>query len=64
MEILANPPDNRRRDLDNLLKGTLDSLQHANIYPDDNQIDKLKIERTNQRTGTLDITISIYQSAE
>lgn len=35
------PPDNRRRDADNLLKCTLDTLQHAGLYRDDSQICKL-----------------------
>lgn len=46
VEIVANPPDRRKRDLDNLLKGLLDSLQHAGIYQDDSQIDKLSIKRS------------------
>ena len=43
--IVANPPDRRRRDIDNLLKCTLDSLEHANIFADDSQVDKLAIIR-------------------
>ena len=45
VQILAYPPDKRRRDLDNMLKVTLDSLQHAGIYTDDSQIDDLRISR-------------------
>jgi len=41
----AYPPDNRRRDLDNLLKSTIDSLQAAGVYDDDSQIDDLRIVR-------------------
>lgn len=37
------PPDNRRRDADNLLKCTLDTLQHAGLYQDDSQICKLTV---------------------
>ena len=43
--ILAFPPDRRRRDLDNLLKIFLDSLQKSGLYEDDEQIDFLSIER-------------------
>lgn len=43
--IVANPPDNRRRDLDNLCKATLDCMQHAGLYDDDSQIDRLTIAR-------------------
>lgn len=37
------PPDNRRRDLDNLMKLTQDSLQHAGLYSDDSQIKHLDL---------------------
>ncbi len=43
--ITVFPPDRRRRDLDNLLKSTLDALQHAGVYKDDSQIDSLEIHR-------------------
>ena len=43
--ITARPPDNRRRDLDNLYKALLDALQAARIYDDDSQIDDLQITR-------------------
>lgn len=56
--ILAYPPDKRRRDLDNLLKGLLDSLQYAGIFPDDNQVARLLIERCSiEAPGRLDIKI-------
>lgn len=41
----AFPPDRRRRDLDNLLKCTQDSLAHAGVYDDDSQIDLLTVTR-------------------
>ncbi len=43
--IRATPPDKRARDLDNLLKGLLDALQHAGMYADDAAIDDLHIYR-------------------
>ena len=43
--IDAYPPDKRRRDLDNLLKATLDALQHAGCYEDDNQLWSILIRR-------------------
>lgn len=42
--IVAFPPDARRRDLDNLLKATLDSLTGAGVWLDDSQIQKLSVE--------------------
>lgn len=45
VSVLAYPPDKRRRDLDNLFKVLLDSLQKAGVYEDDSQIDYLCIER-------------------
>ena len=45
VEIEIHPPDHRRRDIDNVLKAILDSLQHAGVYEDDSQIDKLTVER-------------------
>ena len=44
VDITANRPDNRRRDLDNLLKAILDSLTHAGIWGDDSQIIDLRIK--------------------
>ncbi|SFB74445.1 crossover junction endodeoxyribonuclease RusA [Polaromonas sp. OV174] len=45
VSIAAHVPDKRRRDLDNLLKSTLDSLTHAGVWVDDSQIDSLTIQR-------------------
>ncbi len=58
VEIQAFPPDKRRRDLDNLLKATLDSLQHAGVYADDNQIDQLRIDRKDLILGQLIVKIT------
>lgn len=43
--IYAYPPDNRRRDLDNILKCLLDSLEKAQVFVDDSQIDELIVRR-------------------
>ena len=42
--IEAFPPDRRRRDADNLLKSTLDALEHGGLYHDDGQIKSLHVE--------------------
>ena len=57
--IYVFPPDKRKRDIDNLTKCLLDSLQHAGIYVDDNQIDCLSIIRRNQvKDGCVQIWLS------
>ena len=38
LTIIAFPPDNRRRDLDNIEKVLIDSLMHAGLFDDDSQI--------------------------
>jgi len=35
------PPDNRRRDADNVQKPILDALEHAGVYRNDNQVSEL-----------------------
>jgi crossover junction endodeoxyribonuclease RusA len=55
----AFPPDRRRRDLDNILKASLDSLTHAQIYQDDESIDVLVVRRCPpQKGGQLRIQIT------
>lgn len=41
--IEAWRPDNRRRDLDNLLKAVLDGCTHAGVWEDDSNIVDLRI---------------------
>lgn len=43
--LAVNPPDRRRRDLDNMPKALLDALTHAQVILDDSQIDDLHIVR-------------------
>ena len=45
LTINAFPPDKRWRDLDNLGKAIMDGLEHAGVFPNDNQIDVLNIIR-------------------
>ncbi len=61
IKIIAEPPDKRRRDLDNILKAPLDALTHAGLLIDDEQFDEVNIMRSgcsrwsagdkNHRTG-------------
>ena len=55
--IEAWMPDKRRRDLDNLLKATLDALTHAGVWDDDSQIDVLTIERSPTIGGMLKVKV-------
>lgn len=55
--IEAWRPDNRKRDLDNLLKAVLDSLGHAGIYVDDSLIVDLRIYWAKDVGGMLKINI-------
>ena len=55
----AFPPDNRRRDLDNIQKPVLDALQHAGVYVDDSQIDLLLTRRRQVvQLGRLEVQIT------
>jgi len=56
--IEAFPPDKRKRDLDNVLKSLLDALQHAGVYADDCQIDRLSIIRKSPLNGIVKIEIT------
>lgn len=60
VKILVNPPDRRRRDIDNLTKVPLDALTHAGVWDDDSQIDELYIRR-NAVTSGGSITIQINE---
>lgn len=52
------PPDHRRRDIDNILKSLLDSLEHAGAYVNDSQIDKLLVIRRDVVPGgKIEVTI-------
>jgi crossover junction endodeoxyribonuclease RusA len=58
LRIIAYPPDKRVRDIDNILKIAIDSLQHAGIYENDGQIDRIYIERgLSHPPGYIDIHI-------
>lgn len=45
VQVDIYPPDNRRRDIDNLLKALLDALAHGGAYHDDSQVARLVIGR-------------------
>lgn len=43
LSIQLYPPDNRRRDVDNVLKCVMDTLTIGGLYEDDSQVKQLKI---------------------
>ena len=51
VSIQVYPPDDRRRDLDNLCKTTLDVLTKAGVYADDSHIDDLRLVRFAKEKG-------------
>jgi crossover junction endodeoxyribonuclease RusA len=57
IKIDLYPPDKRKRDIDNMLKPLLDSLQNAGIIFDDAQFDKLCVERHYDYDGYITVTI-------
>lgn len=56
--ITAIMPDRRKRDLDNILKATKDSLTYAGFWEDDSQVDDLRVIRGNvESPGRLEVTV-------
>ena len=62
VEIEVFAPDRRKRDIDNLLKSLLDSLTHAQVWKDDNQIADLRIYRNKQIAGM--VKVRVYEASE
>lgn len=57
--IRAYPPDQRKRDLDNILKPILDVLTTSEIYQDDSQVVDLRIQKFNpSKPGRVEVIVS------
>jgi crossover junction endodeoxyribonuclease RusA len=59
VKILLNAPSRARRDIDNSLKAILDAMQHAGVYRDDSQIDRIEVVRGEVVKGG-SATVSIW----
>jgi len=51
VHVDAFPPDNRRRDLDNICKALFDALTHAGVINDDGDIDHYSVTRRENISG-------------
>ena len=52
------PPDNRKRDIDNLIKPLLDSLVDYGVLPDDSMVHDLRIQRFDPvKGGKVEMTV-------
>ena len=59
VKIILHPPSRAKRDVDNSIKAVLDALQTAGVYKDDEQIDRLVVERGDVvKYGCAHITIT------
>lgn len=57
-QLALYPPDQRGRDIDNILKGLLDALEHAGIYRNDRQIRRLAMEfLESEPPGRVEVTL-------
>lgn len=64
VDIVAYPPDRRVRDVDNLLKPTLDALKFAGVIEDDRFVDDLRIRRgPSVPGGLLVVTLHLITKA-
>ena len=62
VRVIVCPPDNRRRDIDNIAKSLLDALEHAGIYADDSMIHKLVIRKSDVcKDGAVHVTVRRLQ---
>lgn len=58
VRLVVVPPDRRRRDIDNTIKSVFDSLTHAGVWVDDEQIDRIEVIRGPvTKPGWLDVSI-------
>ena len=65
VKMVVSPPDNRRRDLDNVLKAVFDGIEAAGVIDDDSQVRRLEVEFSGIVTeGQIDVEIIPYSAGE
>ena len=64
--MLVFPPDRRRRDIDNLPKAVLDSLEFAGVFENDSQVDRLLVLRQGVEApaGRIELLIEEYKEGD
>lgn len=61
--VMAYMPDKRRRDIDNILKSLLDSMNHAGVFEDDEQIDRLLVQRCGiDKPGRVEVLVKPFDA--
>ena len=65
LSVILNlyPPNHRKWDIDNRAKACLDALQHAGVIPDDEQVDRLTINRCPVTKEDDRVDIVIFQAS-
>ena len=51
VKLTLEPPDKRRRDIDNYTKAVFDAITESGFWGDDEQVDRLVIEKAPKRKG-------------
>ena len=63
VEFDLYPPDNRRRDMDNVVKSLQDALTAAGVWVDDYQIEHLTVRRHKARKAGGFVICQVRESA-
>ena len=64
--LMLHAPTRHKYDIDNRAKAVLDSLEHAGVYANDEQIDRLDIQRgeVRPRDGAVFVLIKVIEAGE
>src|SRR3990167_4063598 len=57
VRIIASPPDNRKRGLDNILKSLLDAIMRREMFNNDEQIGALESYRTKEKNNEVRVVV-------